>query len=133
MVLGLFYYFSDQGDPGKIWQNVASWFIIKAGVTAIAELLVLAHPLAILGAALASTISVFNPIIKPQFVAGLVEAKYNKPRVRDFERLAEDSGSFFSLMKNKVFRIVMVMLVGQFSSNIGFWLWGYYMTQQMSS
>lgn len=128
-IMGLFYYFSDSGDPQKIWENLKAWVVIKAFCSGIITLLLLAHPLAILGAIVTAPISNFNPVLKPGWVAALIEAKYHRPRVSDFERLTEDSNSIKGYFQNKVFRIFNVFIFPQLGSSIGTGLALWYMSR----
>jgi pheromone shutdown-related protein TraB len=119
IILGLFYYFSNSGDPQKIMQNLMAWVLIKAFCSGIIALALWAHPLAIAGAFLTAPISNFNPILKPGWVAALVEAKYHKPQVADFERLVADSQTLKGVFKNKVIRIFNLFIFPQLGSSLG--------------
>ena len=50
-------------------------------------------------------------MIAAGWVAGLVEAILNKPQVKDFEHLGEDITSFKGFWKNKITRILLVVVL----------------------
>ena len=51
--------------------------------------------------------------------SGLVEAISRKPKVRDFEHLQEDILSFKGFWRNKVTRILLVVVFTNIGSSIG--------------
>ena len=58
-------------------------------------------------------------MIAAGWVAGLVEAILNKPQVKDFEHLAEDITSFKGFWKNKITRILLVVVFANLGSTAG--------------
>jgi len=128
IIMGIAYYFSDN-KLDKALQNLLIWITIKASVSAFFALILLAHPLAILAAAVTAPISNFNPILKPGWVAALIEAKFRKPKVEDFEKIAEDSKSLKGFFKNKVIRIFSIFTLPQIGSSIGTGLAIWYIMQ----
>jgi pheromone shutdown-related protein TraB len=119
IIMGLFFHFTDMGDTDAIRQNILSWIGIKAFCSGVLALILLAHPFAILAAAITAPISNFNPILKPGWVAALIEAKYHKPQVSDFENLSGNVKSLKGFFKNKVIRIFTIFTLPQIGSSIG--------------
>jgi pheromone shutdown protein TraB len=58
-------------------------------------------------------------MIAAGWVSGLVEAFSRKPKVRDFESLSEDIGSIRGFWKNKVTRILLVVVFTNMGSSLG--------------
>ena len=79
----------------------------------------LAHPLTILTAVVASPITSLNPMIAAGWVAGLVEVLLSKPKVKDFERLPEDIVSVKGFWKNKITRVLLIVVLTNMGSSLG--------------
>ena len=96
------------------------WWILAHGLLAgLGAVIALAHPLTVLSAVVAAPITALNPMIAAGWVAGLVEALSRKPKVRDLENLPEDILSFKGFWKNKVTRILLVVVFANIGSSIG--------------
>ena len=100
-------------------QQVRSWVLWNGGLSALGVLLALGHPLSILTAFVMSPITSLNPLLASGWFAGLVEAMIRKPKVKDFEDLAEDTASFKGYWKNRVTRTLMVVIFANLFSSIG--------------
>jgi len=119
LIMGAFWAFSSNSNIETIKKSIGAWIIIKASFSGLASLILWAHPLAILAAALSAPISNFNPVLKPGWVAALIEAKFRKPNVGDFEKIADDTRSLKGIYKNKVLRIFAVFMLPQLASSLG--------------
>ncbi len=96
------------------------WWIGANGILAgIGALLALAHPLTILSSVMAAPLTSLNPMIAAGWVSGLVEAFSRKPKVRDFEHLQNDILSFKGFWRNKVTRILLVVVFTNLGSTVG--------------
>ena len=101
-------------------KNMLGWWILANGVLAgVGAVVALAHPLTIVSSVLAAPLTSLNPMIAAGWVSGLVEAFSRKPRVRDFESLSEDILSFKGFWKNKVTRILLVVVFTNVGSMLG--------------
>ncbi|MCF8081193.1 MAG: TraB/GumN family protein [Desulfobacterales bacterium] len=101
-------------------KNMLGWWILANGVLAgVGAVAALAHPLTIVSSVLAAPLTSLNPMIAAGWVSGLVEAFSRKPRVRDFESLSEDILSFKGFWKNKVTRILLVVVFTNIGSMFG--------------
>ena len=98
---------------------IQRWFLINGILSALGAALALAHPLTIISAFLAAPFTSLNPMIAAGWVAGLVEAILNKPQVKDFEYLGEDITSFKGFWKNKITRILLVVVFANLGSTAG--------------
>lgn len=120
VILGLLlYFFYSKSETMSIKEGVLTWVGVKAGFSCLFPLLLRAHPLAILGALLTGPISNFNPVLKPGWLAGITEAHFRKPMVKDFEKLSVDLESFKGAAQNRVSRVFLLFFLAQFGSLIG--------------
>lgn len=96
------------------------WWVAANGILAgIGALVALAHPFTIISSVLAAPLTSLNPMIAAGWVSGLVEAFSRKPKVRDFENLAEDIMTVRGFWKNNVTRILLVVAFTNMGSAIG--------------
>jgi pheromone shutdown-related protein TraB len=100
--------------------HMIKWWILANGVLAgLGAAVALAHPLTILTAVAASPLTSLNPMIAAGWVAGLVEVFLGKPKVIDFENLTEDVSSVKGFWKNKITRILLVVVFTNMGSSFG--------------
>jgi pheromone shutdown-related protein TraB len=95
------------------------WLVANASLAGLGAALALGHPLTVLSAVLASPLTSLNPMIAAGWVAGIVEALLGKPKVKDFEKLPEDIASFKGFWRNKITRILMVVVFTNVGSALG--------------
>ena len=95
------------------------WILVNAILAGLGAALALAHPLTVLSAVVASPITSLNPMIAAGWVAGLTEVFLGKPKVIDFERLAEDISSLRGFWRNKITRILLVVVFTNLGSTLG--------------
>ena len=96
------------------------WWIFANGVLAgIGAIIAWAHPATIASAVLAAPLTSLNPMIAAGWVSGMVEAFSRKPKVKDLEKLPDDILSIKGFWKNKVTRILLVVVFTNIGSSIG--------------
>jgi pheromone shutdown-related protein TraB len=95
------------------------WVLANAVFAGIGASIVLPHPLTALSAVFASPITSLNPMIAAGWVSGLVEAFLRKPKVKDFEELPEDISSLKGFWKNKITRILLIVVFTNLGSSLG--------------
>ena len=111
---GFFYGGSETGT------DMIAWWILANGVLAgIGAIIAWAHPATIASAVLAAPLTSLNPMIAAGWVSGLVEAFSRKPKVKDLEKLPDDILSIKGFWKNKVTRILLVVVFTNIGSSIG--------------
>ena len=117
IALIIFGFFMAGADAGT---HMIKWWILANGIFAgLGAAIALAHPLTILTAVVASPITSLNPMIAAGWVAGLVEIFLRKPKVKDFERLPEDIVSVKGFWKNKISRILLIVVLTNMGSSLG--------------
>jgi len=109
-------------DVGK--QMLLDWFVINAVFGGVGTLLAAAHPLTILVSFIVSPFTSANPGIAAGWVAGLVEASLRKPRVEDFEMLSAEPITLKLVYKNRVTRVLLVVILTNLLGAIGTFLSG---------
>ncbi len=106
------------------------WFLINGILSAIGALIAGGHPISALAAFLSAWLTSLNPMIAAGWVSGIVEAKIRKPTSQDLEELTK-AESIRELMKNRVFRILLVAALTNVGSMIGT-IYGAYMIAQIT-
>ncbi len=100
--------------------DMVLWWLLANGLLAgLGAVAALAHPLTIASSVLAAPLTSLNPMIAAGWVSGMVEAFSRKPRVIDFENLQEDIHSLRGFWKNKVTRVLLVVVFTNLGSSIG--------------
>lgn len=95
------------------------WVLANAVFAGLGAAIALAHPLAILAAIFASPLTSLNPMIAAGWVSGLTELLLRKPKVKDFESLPEDISSLRGFWKNKITRILLIVVFTNIGSSLG--------------
>jgi pheromone shutdown protein TraB len=113
-IAGFFYGGSATGSD-----MILRWILANGILAGIGSLIALAHPYTIISSVLAAPLTSINPMIAAGWVSGLVEAFARKPRVKDFEALSEDILSIKGFWKNKVTRILLVVVFTNLGSTAG--------------
>jgi pheromone shutdown-related protein TraB len=94
------------------------WAIITGVCSALGAIISRAHPLSILAALVSAPITTIHPALAAGWVAGLVEARFNPPRVIDFEELPQVA-TIRGFYKNKVTHILIVAALTNVGATIG--------------
>ena len=113
-VAGFFY-----GGAATGKEMIKYWLLSNGILAGLGAAIAFAHPLTILSSVLAAPLTSLNPMIAAGWVSGLVEAFSRKPKVRDIESLPEDILSIRGFWKNKVTRILLVVVFTNLGSAIG--------------
>ncbi len=113
-VAGFFYGGQKAGKDMLIW-----WVTANAILAGLGAIIALAHPATIISSMLAAPLTSLNPMIAAGWVSGLVEAFSRKPKVKDLETLPDDILSLRGFWRNKVTRILLVVVFTNLGSSIG--------------
>jgi len=113
-IAGFFYGGTQAGKDMIVW-----WIAANAILAGLGALIALAHPVTIISSMLAAPLTSLNPMIAAGWVSGLVEAFSRKPKVKDLEKLPEDILSVRGFWRNKVTRILLVVVFTNIGSSIG--------------
>jgi len=94
------------------------WFMIHGILSAAGAAIARGHPLSILTAFVAAPFTSLEPFFAPGWFAGLVEAKFRTPVIKDFHELRKIEG-LRDFWNNKVIRLLMVVALANLGSMIG--------------
>lgn len=111
-------------NPNVGLQQFLVWMGLSSSLSAFGALLIGAHPFTILATFLSAPIGVLSPFLAVGFFAGLMEAYQRPPSYKDFDTLAHDATSPKMWFKNKVLRIVLILLVTNLLSSLGTFIAG---------
>ena len=100
-------------------EMVKWWTLTTAVLAAAGAAVAFGHPLTILSAAAAAPFTTLHPLIAAGWVSGLVEAAIAKPKVKDFESLLDDISSFKGFWRNKITRILLVVVFTNLGASLG--------------
>ena len=100
-------------------QMVKWWTLTTAVLAAAGAAVAFGHPLTILSAAAAAPFTTLHPLIAAGWVSGLVEAAIAKPKVKDFEGLLDDIASIKGFWRNKITRILLVVVFTNIGASLG--------------
>ena len=97
--------------------EIVNWILWHGILSALGCALCLAHPLTILTGFVAAPLSSLSPLLAAGWFAGMTEASLRKPTVKDFETLPEDVNTFKGFFRNKVTKILMVVILSNLGSS----------------
>ena len=95
------------------------WILLNGSLAALGSALCLAHPLTIALSFVAAPLATLNPFVGVGLFAGLAEAFLRKPRVADFQGLAEDATSLKGFYRNRVTHVLLVFFLSSFGGMAG--------------
>lgn len=108
-----------QGGSRAGVEMVGLWVLANGLLAGAGAVAALAHPLTVAASLLAAPLTSLNPMIAAGWVAGLLEALLRKPKVRDFQNLQDDLRSFRGFWRNKLTRILLVVVFTNLGSAAG--------------
>ncbi|MCZ0704355.1 pheromone shutdown-related protein TraB [Natronobacillus azotifigens] len=106
-------------NPEAGWQQMQRWLVWNGTFSALGVIVGLGHPLAVLTALLAAPITSLNPLMAAGWFAGFVQAYVKRPQVSDFEQLSEDVYTVKGFWRNKVTRILLIIVLANLGSTLG--------------
>jgi len=111
-------------NPTAGFDQALSWILWTGSMAAIGAAVALAHPLAIVSAFIAAPITALHPILASGWVSGLVQAFVRRPTIADFETLSEDVFTIKGFWKNKVTRVLLVVVLTNLFGSLGTFIGG---------
>ncbi|MFC7319685.1 TraB/GumN family protein [Halobacillus campisalis] len=111
-------------NPAAGTQQTISWILWNGSFSAIGAAVALGHPLAVLTAFVMAPITSLNPLIAAGWFAGIVQAYFRRPNVKDFETLSDDVSSVKGFWDNKVTRILLIIVLANIGSSLGTFIGG---------
>lgn len=111
-------------NPSAGFSQTLSWILWHGSLSALGAAVALGHPLAILTAFVAAPITSLNPLLASGWFAGLAQAYVRRPSVHDFETLTDDVFTVKGFWRNKVTRILLIVVLSNIGSSIGTFIGG---------
>lgn len=111
-------------NPSIGVQQTLSWILWTGMLSGLGAAAAFAHPLAILAGIVAAPLTTLHPLLAAGWFAGFAQAYFQRPSVRDFERLAEDVLSVKGFWRNKVTRILLVVTLCNVGASLGTFIAG---------
>ncbi|MCM3707266.1 MULTISPECIES: TraB/GumN family protein [Cytobacillus] len=111
-------------NPSAGLAQTISWIIWNGSLSALGAAIAMGHPLTILTAFVAAPITSLNPLLAAGWFAGLTQAYMRRPNVRDFETLTGDVFSVKGFWRNKVSRILLIVVLSNLGSSLGTFIGG---------
>lgn len=105
-------------------QQIGVWILWNGSLAALGTLLVLGHPLSILTSFVVAPISSLNPFLAVGWFSGLVQAAIQKPTVQDLHAVHDDILSLRGLWRNKVLKVLLVVVFANLGSTLGTFIAG---------
>ncbi len=99
--------------------SFGTWMITSTVLATLGAVVTFSHPVTILVTFLTTWIGALSPFLAVGWFAGLSEAYFRKPKVKDFDTLFDDLGSFKTARKNAVIHIILVIFMTNVLSSIG--------------
>lgn len=113
-IVGLIY-----GDAQTLQDAVLAWGVINAGMTALFTIAALAHPVAIIAAALSAPVVSLNPAMGAGGVGAIVQAFLVPPNIEDIEGVGDDIARLSGWWTNRLARLVLIFVFANLGSTIG--------------
>lgn len=118
-------------EPALGWQLLLEWTIINGGLAGLGALIALAHPLTIVGTALAAPLTSLNPLVGAGFVAAGIELALRRPRVGDLQALRRDVVQPLGWWRNRAARALLVFALATLGSALGTYLAGFRIVERL--
>lgn len=106
-------------NPAAGLDQTISWLLWNGSFAALGAAIAFGHPLTVLTAFVIAPISSLNPLMAAGWFAGFTQAYLRRPHVADLEVLSDDVQSFKGFWRNKVTRILLVVILSNIGSTIG--------------
>jgi pheromone shutdown-related protein TraB len=111
-------------NPGAGWEQAKNWILWTGTLAALGALIGGGHILSAVTAFVVAPVTTLHPLLAAGWFSGISEAHFRKPKVEDFESLPKDLGSLRGLWRNKVTKVLMVVVFTNLGSSLGTWLGG---------
>lgn len=119
-------------SPELGWDLVVTWVLINGTLAAFGALLAGGHPLTVISGFLAAPLTSLNPTVAAGMVTASVETWLRKPTVGDFSNIRDDLLKTSGWWKNRVSRILLVLIFSNLGSIAGTWIAGFKIFEKLS-
>ncbi len=118
-IVGLFVFGFTQGDADAMHDALVAWLLVNGTLTAIFTAAAMAHPAAVLAAAISAPFVSLNPAIGAGTVGALVQAFLVPPTIHDIERVGDDIARIRGWWTNRLARLALIFVFANLGSTVG--------------
>ncbi|WP_277584020.1 TraB/GumN family protein [Psychrobacillus antarcticus] len=111
-------------NPSAGFDQALSWILWTGSMAAVGAAVALGHPLAILAAFVTAPVTALHPILASGWFSGLAQAYIKRPTIADFESLSEDVFTIKGFWRNKVTRVLLVVVLTNLFGSLGTFIGG---------
>lgn len=111
-------------NPSAGFDQALSWILWTGSMAAVGAAVALGHPMAILAAFVTAPVTALHPILASGWFSGLAQAYIKRPTIADFERLSEDVFTIKGFWRNKVTRVLLVVVLTNLFGSLGTFIGG---------
>ena len=111
-------------NPSAGFDQALSWILWTGSMAAVGAAVALGHPLAILAAFVTAPVTALHPILASGWFSGLAQAYIKRPTIADFEKLSEDVFTIKGFWRNKVTRVLLVVVLTNLFGSLGTFIGG---------
>ncbi len=122
-IIGLLVYGFVNGMQNGFAQ-LGTWVLWTGCLAAIFTLLCLGHPLSIITSFITAPFTALHPLLAVGWFTGLVQASVQKPTVQDLHDVQTDIFRLKGFMKNRVLKVLMVVIFANIGASIGTFIAG---------
>lgn len=111
-------------NPSAGFDQALSWILWTGSMAAVGAAVALGHPLAIIAAFITAPVTALHPILASGWFSGLAQAYIKRPTIADFETLSEDVFTIKGFWRNKVTRVLLVVVLTNLFGSLGTFIGG---------
>jgi len=111
-------------NPSAGFDQALSWILWTGSMAAVGAAVALGHPLAIIAAFITAPVTALHPILASGWFSGLAQAYIKRPTIADFEKLSEDVFTIKGFWRNKVTRVLLVVVLTNLFGSLGTFIGG---------
>lgn len=111
-------------NPSAGFDQALSWILWTGSMAAVGAAVALGHPIAILSAFITAPVTALHPILASGWFSGLAQAYIERPTIADFETLSEDVFTIKGFWRNKVTRVLLVVVLTNLFGSLGTFIGG---------
>jgi pheromone shutdown-related protein TraB len=125
LILGSIGYIGITKGAEVAGENLLYWILANGIPCTIGAVVALAHPVTVVSAFFVAPVTSLTPVIGAGYVCAFLQAYFQPPKVREFERLGDDVGSPRAWWTNRMLRIMLVFIFTTLGSIIGTYVGGF--------
>ncbi|WP_210367405.1 TraB/GumN family protein [Bacillus sp. REN3] len=111
-------------NPSAGFNQTLSWILWTGTLSALGAAIAMGHPFTIGTAFVVAPMTALHPLLAAGWFAGLAQAYIRRPSVRDFETLSEDVFTVKGFWRNKVSRILLIVVLCNIGASFGTFIGG---------